>query len=397
MLFSEARNPIFGETKNPWSLAHSPGGSSGGEAAAVASGMSPLGLGTDIGGSVRVPCSFCGVAGIKPTLDRLPMRGYRTVLPGQEVVRGMGGPIAREVRDLALLFRALAPMRLSSLDPRVPPLRWEELARVERLRVGWYVDDGLVAPSSAVVRAVEAARDALIDRGCEVRAFLPPDVPQLMDAYLAALSADGGKTVLDALAGGEIDPVLQPLRRLAQLPSPARWVAARTAAVVGEERLARMLRSMGEKSVAELWRLTDDVRAYRSRLLDAMDEAGIDVLVCPVFATPAVPHMGSKNFTLAASYSMLFNATQLPAGTVPVTRVRLEETQRSGPESDSLDKHAAAIDRASEGLPVGVQVVARAWAEPVVLAVMQAIESSVRGAAEFPRTPIEPGGRPCAA
>jgi fatty acid amide hydrolase len=158
---------------------------------------------------------------------------------------------------------------------------------------------------------------------------------------------------------------------------------------------------LGEKSVAELWGLTDRVRAYRSQLLDAMDDVGVDILLCPVFATPALPHTASKNFTLAASYSMLFNATQLPAGTVPVTRVRAEEAQRAAVEPDSLDKHAAAIDAASAGLPVGVQVVGRAWAEHTVLAVMQAIESSVRGHgahahahadADFPRTPVEPGG-----
>ncbi len=74
MLFAESRNPVFGQTANPFSLAHTAGGSSGGEAAAVASGMSPLGLGTDIGGSVRSPASFCGITAFKPTLDRLPTR-----------------------------------------------------------------------------------------------------------------------------------------------------------------------------------------------------------------------------------------------------------------------------------------------------------------------------------
>jgi fatty acid amide hydrolase len=106
MLYVEARNPVFGQTANPWSLAHTPGGSSGGEGAAIAAGASPLGVGTDIGGSIRTPAHFCGVAGLKPTLDRLPMKGYRTVLAGQEAVRGMGGPLARTTADLALFFPA---------------------------------------------------------------------------------------------------------------------------------------------------------------------------------------------------------------------------------------------------------------------------------------------------
>src|SRR5205814_3992006 len=111
MYFPEARNPLFGETANPWSGAHSPGGSSGGEGAAIASGMSPLGIGTDIGGSIRVPAHFCGVAGIKPTLDRLPMRGIATGIAGQEAVRAMCGPLARTAGDLQFFFGALDPKR----------------------------------------------------------------------------------------------------------------------------------------------------------------------------------------------------------------------------------------------------------------------------------------------
>ena len=147
MLYVEARNPVFGQTNNPWSSAHSPGGSSGGEGAAVRSSEClRLGIGTDIGGSIRTPAHFCGIAGLKPSLDRLPMRGYRSVLAGQEAVRGMGGPLARTAGDLALLFSALDPARLSALDSRVPLLAPQDVGavRVEGLRVGFYVDDGVL-------------------------------------------------------------------------------------------------------------------------------------------------------------------------------------------------------------------------------------------------------------
>ena len=99
LLAQETDNALFGVTNNPWDLTRVPGGSSGGEAAAVASGMSPLGFGTDIGGSIRIPCHFCGVAGIKMTLDRWSNRGSSTAIPGQELVRSQVGPIARRVSD----------------------------------------------------------------------------------------------------------------------------------------------------------------------------------------------------------------------------------------------------------------------------------------------------------
>jgi len=390
MLYVEARNPLFGQTANPWSLSHAPGGSSGGEGAAIACGESPLGVGTDIGGSIRTPAHFCGIAGIKPTLDRLPMKGYHTVLAGQEAVRGMGGPMARTSADLALFFGALDPRRLAALDPRVPPVPWEDPASVnlQGLRVGVYSDDGVLPASPSLARAVARAASALEARGATAVAFEPPGVRDLLSAYLGALSADGGAGLVSALEGGEIDPVLQPLRRMAAVPPRARRLLARTAHALGQGNLGLMLDSMGDKSVAELWRLTDQLRTYRATLLDAMDRLRVDLLVCPPFATPAMPHGASKNFTLASSYSILFNATQLPAGVVPVTRVRAGETGRRG-GADLLSRQAAKIDAASEGLPVGVQVVGRAWRDHEVLAAMIAIESEVKRDEGFPVTPVE--------
>jgi fatty acid amide hydrolase len=390
MLFVESRNPLFGQTANPFELAHTPGGSSGGEAAAVASGMSPLGVGTDIGGSVRVPCHFSGVAGLKPTLDRLPTRGQRTVLAGQEIVRSQSGPLSRTVAGLVLLLRALDPRALSSLDPRVPPVPIEDPARIELpgLRVGMYTDDGVLPASRAIVRAVERTAAALRGRGCEVVPFeLRAD--ELMDDYLAALSADGGQLVLEALEGGEVDPSLAPLKQLARLPGRARRALAGGARALGQGRLSRMLRAMGEKPVAEVWRLTARLRARRLEILDRMAAAGLDALICPPFATPALPHGLSKNFALAGSFSMVWNAMDLPAGVVPVTRVREDETTRAA-SRDRMERQAAEVDRASAGLPVGVQVVARPWAEAAVLALMQAIEDAVRSSPDFPTTPVDP-------
>ena len=408
MLYVEARNPIFGQTANPWSLAHSSGGSSGGEAAAIAAGMSPLGVGTDIGGSIRTPAHFCGICGIKPTLDRLPMRGYRAVLAGQEVVRGAAGPLARTVGDLTLFFRAVDPDRASELDPRVPPLRWNEPAdvRLGGRRVGFYVDDGLLSASVALGRAVHRAGDALRARGCEVVAFEPPAIRSTIAAYLGALSADGGEEILLALRGGEVDPVLASLRLFALMPKGARRIAALGARTLDQSSLSLMLEAMGKKSVRELWRLTERLRNYRAELLDAMDAQELDLLLCPPYATAALPHGASKSFTLGSSYSILFNVTQFPAGAVPVTRVRPDEAgRRVGHRSfgiaggiagawgklreDALTRRAAAIDDGSAGLPVGVQVVGRPWRDDLVLAAMQAIESEVSRDEGFPETPVE--------
>jgi fatty acid amide hydrolase len=158
-----------------------------------------------------------------------------------------------------------------------------------------------------------------------------------------------------------------------------------------QHNVALMLDAMGDKTVGELWRITDRLRALRTTLVEAMERDGVTLLLCPPFATPAMRHGGSKNFTLASSYSILFNATQLPAGVVPVTRVRADETQRPR-SSDMLARQAARVDVASEGLPVGVQVVGRSWRDHEVIAAMTAIQDGVARDAGYPATPVEPCG-----
>ncbi len=380
LLFHECRNPVFGQTANPWSADHTPGGSSGGEAAALAAGMSPLGIGTDIGGSIRVPAHFTGVAGLKPSLDRWTNLGSNTAIAGQEIVRAQLGPMARSARDVALLVGALDPRQMSALDARVPPLLIEDPARVDvsKLRVGTFASDGLLPPSRAVARAVGRAAEALEARGATVTEFTPPAAEDAIYTYFAALSSDGGATAEAFLAGGELDPSLASLMRVAKMPAALRRGAARVAGLGGEPRLERLLRAIGEKSVADLWRITQRLRDFRVLMLQAMAAARVDVLLCPAHATPALPHGASKDFALAGSPSMLWNIVQFPAGSVAVTRVRADEARRERAR-DRLEKRAALVDEKSVGLPVGVQIVARPWAEHLVLAAMIAIEDELRG------------------
>jgi fatty acid amide hydrolase len=299
--------------------------------------------------------------------------------------------MARTVDDLALFFRSLDPQRMSALDPRVPPLAWEvpEAVKLEGLSVGFYDDDGVLPASRAIARAVARATEALKSRGCRVSPFRLPAVRPMVSAYLGALSADDGDAMFEALAGGEIDPVLKPMKRIAALPLAVRRGVAAAAVVFRQPNLGLMLGAMGAKTAAELWELTARLRAYRTELLDAMDRAKVDVLLCPPVATPALPHRGSTNFTLASSYGFVFNGTQFPAGVVPVTRVREDETARR-PSRDAIERRAARVDARSNGLPVGVQVAARPWKDHVALAVMRAIETEVSRDLDYPKTPIDP-------
>lgn len=333
LMFHESRNPVFGQTANPWSLDHAPGGSSGGEAAAIAAGMSPLGVGTDIGGSIRVPAHFAGIAGLKPTLDCWTNLGSNGALVGQEVIRSQLGPMARTARDVALAMSALDPRRMSALDPRVPPLAAPDPTRVDltRLRVGVHLDDGLIPPSAAVARGVREAAEALRSRGASVVDFRPPGLPDAVYDYLGAITADGAVTGLSSIADDPINPSLASMKLLTRVPRAVRQGAARVARLAGEPRLAAFLEAVGEKTVAEVWALTARLRRARTDLLAQMASQGVDLVLCPAHATPALPHGHSRDFALAGSHSMLWNVHQFPAGVVPVTRVRATETVRSHP------------------------------------------------------------------
>ena len=392
LLAQESENEIWGITHNPWNLARSPGGSSGGEAAALASGTSVLGIGTDIGGSIRIPCHFCGVAGLKPTVDRWSNRGSATGIAGQEMVRAQMGPMARHARDLALLMQAVAPHKAAALDPAVPPWPIPDIGSVDLrgMRVGITLDDGYLTPNAALQRAVRLAAEALRAAGATIVDYQPPG-PDLLFTWLAGISSDGGATLRDMLAGELPARQLQATVKAALMPKPLRLLLASLLAARGDKRLARVLRSLGQKPVAELWALTQQRTLLRRAELDAWAAQQLDLVLCPPHALPAMPLGTSGDLTMTLSYAFRYVMLNFPAGVAPVTRVQEQETARPDPQ-DTVEKRCAAVEQHADGMPVGVQVIAPPYREERVLAAMAAIEDALSADVLYPRTPIEPLG-----
>src|SRR5919205_1216370 len=159
----ESDNLVYGRTHNPYDPARTPGGSSGGEAAAIASGMSPLGLGSDAGGSIRVPAHFCGIAGIKPTSGRTPRTGHFPPMGGLLDSIWQIGPLARRVEDLALALPLLCGTDWR--DPTVAPVPLGDYKQVDlkTLRVAFHTDNGVIAPTPDISEATRDAARALAD------------------------------------------------------------------------------------------------------------------------------------------------------------------------------------------------------------------------------------------
>jgi Asp-tRNA(Asn)/Glu-tRNA(Gln) amidotransferase A subunit family amidase len=366
LMFVETDNPVYGRTNNPLNADRSPGGSSGGEGAIVAARGSALGLGTDIGGSARVPAHSCGIHSIKPTPGRLSVAGTVDIIgaAARDAIPDSAGLLARHVGDLRLALEVLSPTPQSGLASR-------------ELRIGVYEDDGFFPASTAIRRGVREAAATLADRGFRVMPFTPPDVSEALAIFYGLFGSDGGAEWRAQLDGGTADPRIKDLLMLAGLPNLARPVVASLLRMQGQPRLAWTIRATGKADAARVESLIGRRDAYRRAFSSAMTAAGVDVLLCPPCAVPAFRHGTTRELGPASvSYTCLYNLLAYPAGVVSTTSVRQDEVSTRPHSREKMLETARSIDEGSAGLSCGVQVAAGPGREEAVLSVMAALEES---------------------
>jgi Asp-tRNA(Asn)/Glu-tRNA(Gln) amidotransferase A subunit family amidase len=330
----ESDNPLHGRTNSPWALDRTPGGSSGGESAAIAAGCSAGGIGSDGGGSIRVPAHFAGICGLKPTPGRIPGTGHQPACFGPFSLLGVVGPMARTVADVYALFCASAGW--DEGDPMAAPVPLAALEPTPRrpIRVGFFEDDGRVAVTKETRAAVRAAAKSAAEAGYEVEPFRPAGLDrarELWDIFFCEIAL---LVLADPLKGAERHlPILKAhLERGARPPLTA-------------------------LDLTLAWMDRDTVRADLLRQMETHR-----VLICPVASVPAFRH-GERAWSIddaevgyldAMSYTQWFNILGNPAAVVPV-------------------------GTSAEGLPIGVQVVGRPFEEELVLSVAAAIERGCGG------------------
>lgn len=324
-----ADNPVFGRTNHPLDAKLTPGGSSGGEAVAIATGMSAGGLGSDLAGSVRIPAHFCGITGLKPTTGVVPGAGQFPASFGPYSLGAVIGPLARTVGDLRVLLHALSNDRSQAPQPQS-----------KGTPVAWYADDGAVPVTPETARAVATAAQALSDAGllCEERR--PPHVERGNEMWLKLFSRASVVQLRKVYSGRE--------------PEGGSFVSWRlaTADDVAPPTLDDYLAAWMERD------------RMREELLEWMEATPL--IIAPVGATAAYPHdtlkVTVRDVTLgtfrAFSYTQTFNVFDLPVVTVPAGQT-------------------------SDGLPIGVQIAGRPFDEEMVLAAAEIIEQACA-------PPIEP-------
>ncbi|MFM7245628.1 MAG: amidase family protein [Planctomycetaceae bacterium] len=360
MYLHETDNPVWGRTMHPLDPARGPGGSSGGDAALVAAGVVPLGIGNDLAGSLRQPAHACGIAALVPRAAVLGRGGAFETLPNLKGVPSRAGFLARRTDDLAVA--------LAVVTPAVGPS-----AAIPVRRIAWWDDAGPIAASPAVRRGVREAVARLEARGVAAVRVAGDLAAEAAWLHLGIIAADGGDDVRRAFAGE------RPMRGVAKLLAiaglPRRWRAS-VAAVVrtcgGRIEAEGILRT-GRRTASELSALVAARDLLATRFADLV--AGCDAVICPVSALPALRHGTAARLVIAAAPCLLANLLDLPAGAVPITTVAADEQGRRGWSADRVLRAAADTDRGSAGLPVGVQVVGCPGRdEATVLEVMRLLE-----------------------
>jgi len=338
----ETGNLLYGRTNNPWDPSRTPGGSSGGEAAAIAAGCSAGGVGSDGGGSIRIPAHYSGICGLKPTPGRIPSTGHYPASAGPFAQLGVVGPMARRISDVQKLFEVMA-----GPDPGDPasapvPFRHWSAQEIRKLGVAYFVDDENTPVTPETAAAVSAAAEVLRAQGFKVAEWRPQNLDRVWQLWWNLFGRAGQMSFAPSIAGreAELSPIFRAFRAMVAEAPP-----------LSAQDLLNTL-------------LGRDV--LRGKLLEKMQE--FPILLCPVCAIPAFRHgerewmvQGRKvEYLKAMSYSQWFNLLGNPAAVVP-------------------------LGQSSEGLPIGVQIVGRPWEDEAVLDVAAIIENAC---GEFRPPPI---------
>src|ERR1700691_1118610 len=207
----ETDNLLYGRTNSPWDLERTPGGSSGGEAAAIAAGMSAGGVGSDGGGSIRVPAHFSGICGLKPTPGRIPATGHFPVSAGPFALLGVLGPMARTVEDLKILFEVMQGPDVGDTCSAAVPVRWPTKDEIKKLRVGYFEDDGRTPATPETRASVRDAAEALRGAGFQVEPFQPEGLEEARQLWHKFFVVAGGMLLRPMFEGRESDlsPILK--------------------------------------------------------------------------------------------------------------------------------------------------------------------------------------------
>ncbi|KAF9011699.1 amidase signature domain-containing protein [Cyathus striatus] len=382
LMWPETFNHIFGRTYNPHNRSLTSGGSSGGEGALVAMKGSPLGVGSDIGGSIRIPAGFCGTYGLRPSYHRVPYAGCVNSMEGQDSVPSVLGPLSTSISGIKAFMQAVISQQPWLKDPLAIRKAWDESAYklgehgkgTGRLCFGFVWDDEVIKPHPPVLRGLREVKAALVAAGHNVIDWEPLKhgeiFPQASKIWAAAAAEDYATTIA---ATGE--PLIESMSLLASDPD----------AKVERPAFRPPLDSKGLSSY-QLWQiqkrrkeLREEYAAYWNASVERTGTGRpVDALITPVAPYVAPPHGLNKT----ASYTMVWNVLDYPALIMPVSKVDLELDKPVPPHAfyGKADKenYESYNPTAYKNAPICIQLVGRTLEEEAVIGMGEVIDEVLK-------------------
>ncbi|KAM3430008.1 hypothetical protein NHJ13734_007928 [Beauveria thailandica] len=346
MMIAETINNVFGRTLNPLNRQTTSGGSSGGESALLVLKGSPIGVGTDIGGSLRIPAACTGIFTLRPSSGRFPVRDCRSGMPGQEGVMSVNGPMARTLQDISMYSKAVIQSQPWLRDAKCHPLPWKSVPLPKKLKIGVMWDDTLVQPTPPILRALRHTVAKLLQAGHDVVDWRPTDMLQSLTMIGKFFLADGAAAIRK-----ELERTGEPWRP--------------------EMEAYRHAQPM---SVYDVWKLQTERTAFQNANLDRWNDAGLDGLLLPT--TPYVTHKHSGRRHVA--YTAVGNILDLSAVSFP-TGLKVDKNidivgQDYEPRSDVCEAINTEYDaNLLDGMPISLQLVARKLEEEKVLGMTKSV------------------------
>lgn len=384
MMWFETESNLYGRAENPWDRTRSTGGSSGGEAGLVSARCSPLGVGSDIGGSIRTPAGWCGIYGFKPTPQRVRFAG---VLSGhkdnycsmEHLVPVAVGPLGNSVEDLTLVLRSWWQPACFARDPTLVPLPFNShvFSRVssgQQLRIGFIASDPLFPCDPAQSRLLQTAKSALIAQGHTVVDFELPRWANMISLYMQAAMAVGPEEASECLQG---EPPCWFYRIQQQVSSSPilEWVAFKYLRYLGFGRLVTLASGKhGHLPSTSYMDIHRDLEDYRLEVAKLWKAAGLDAVLCPAVSLPAPPHGMTDLMVMQLGVILQWNLLAFPAGVVPVGQVAMSEERYDEGPKDGMSRRAQQVMLGASGLPIALQVAALPYEDEKALGVMKVLE-----------------------
>ncbi|ODV91805.1 hypothetical protein CANCADRAFT_21597 [Tortispora caseinolytica NRRL Y-17796] len=352
LMHADSSNNIYGMTLNPYNRLLSAGGSSGGEGALVGFHGSPFGIGSDIGGSIRIPAAFNGCYGYRPTAQRITVKGRTGAGAGQITILPSIGPLTQSAEDLDLYMKTVTDGEPWEVDCLIPIMPWRKVDTPKSLTIGVMKDDGLVYPVKPMIRALDYAIEKLEKAGHKIVPFEAIKPREVYDVALNSFYADNGSAQKAAL-GLSGEPWLELTKYALSYAKPL--------------------------STLEQWQQNAIRNAARVEWDAKMKELGIDIILCPAYFGPAALSHDTEHW----AYTALFNSLDMPGSVFPTgitvdPKIDAEDSFKARTEYEA--KQRAKYLNAPEkyaGAPIDLQLIGRHYRDEEVLAYTKVISAAI--------------------